>query len=83
MASTESENRFDDVAILDVTSDADAEDQQPLLAELTENKQSTTPATNADTVRVPSISSYRPTNILRVLFFIEFAALLIIWFIGE
>jgi hypothetical protein len=70
MTSNHSDNKFDDVPDTD-------DEQTPLL---NNNIQQTT--ANDNTVRVPSISRYRLTNILRILFFIEFLTILIIWFTG-
>lgn len=91
MASNNAEQSFDDAAILDITADNE-EDERPLLTDgdqhllLTDDIQqngSILSTPHVDTILIPSISRYRLTNILRVLLFIEFMTLLIIWFIGN
>ncbi|CAF1177732.1 unnamed protein product [Adineta steineri] len=71
---TSNNSNDDDVPILDVTSD---NDQTPLL---NDNPILSTP--NVDTILVPSISRYRLTNIIRILLFVEFVTILIIWLVG-
>ena len=57
-------------------------EQTPLITHGTEENNNPTVAI-VDTVRVPSISRYRITNILRVVFIIEFLTLLIIWLVDS
>jgi len=78
MTSKNSKDNVEDEAILDITSNND-DDESPLLINNVE--QISTP--NVDTIRVPSISRYRPTNILYIFLFIEFLTVLIIWFAGN
>ncbi|CAF0728813.1 unnamed protein product [Adineta ricciae] len=67
----------DDAAILDITAD-----EQPLITNHIDEPNPVLSTPNVDTVLVPSLSRYRLTNILRILLFIEFLSLAIIWFIG-
>jgi hypothetical protein len=85
MTSNNSPNNYDDDVILDITSnnEDDDDDKRPLLSD---NPQETTPISttpNVNIIRVPSISRYRLTNILRVLVFIEFLTMLSIWLAGK
>lgn len=72
-------NQLDDAS----TINDDYDERSPLLSDhsVPNNSLLTTP--NADTILVPSIVRYRPTNILRAFFFIEFLTLLIIWLVGK
>ena len=76
MTLNNTDHKFDDVPVIDITPDND--DERTLL--LNPDTRSTTP--HVDTILVPSISRYRLTNILRILYLIEFLTLLIIWFVG-
>jgi hypothetical protein len=58
-------------------------ERTPLLNSNTHPNNSIISTPNVDTILVPSISHYRPTNILRVIFFIEFLTLAIIWLTGR
>jgi hypothetical protein len=72
----------DDAAILDTTPNND--DEHTLLLNNNKRKNNSILSTpNVDTIRIPSISTYRPTNILVVLLFIEFLTILILWFAGN
>ncbi|UJR33415.1 hypothetical protein I4U23_020859 [Adineta vaga] len=81
MISTDSNDNIDDVAILDITTQTD-DDQQPLLTTPTEQNNSVLLTPNVDTILVPSTSRYPLTVILYILLFIEFLTMLIIWLIG-
>ena len=67
-------NNSVDTAILDLRP---TEDESPLLLNCE------TETTLLSTIRVPSISRFRVTNILRAFFFGEFLSLLIIWLAGN
>ncbi|CAF0729152.1 unnamed protein product [Rotaria sordida] len=78
-------NNDDDVAILDITSDDNNnndDEESPLLNDNTQQNNSIVLTPISDTIRVPSISRYRLTNILRTILFIEFLTLLTIWLVG-
>jgi hypothetical protein len=75
-------NKLDDVPINDVTSNG-YDEQTPLLHSSTHPNNGILSTPTVDTVLIPSLSHYRPTNILRIIFFIEFLTLLIIWFVGK
>jgi hypothetical protein len=70
-------NNLFDASILDITSSSDdviiLSDDHPSIE---------IPSTN-NTIRVPAISGFRLTNILRLLVFVEFLVLLIIWLAGR
>jgi hypothetical protein len=94
MTTNNSADNFDDVVTNSTTSNNDNDERTPLLSNdndermsllsnYTEQNASISSTSNADTIFVPSISRYRPTNILRTLLFIEFITILIIWFIGN
>jgi hypothetical protein len=82
MMSINVSNTDDDVPILDVTSN-DNNDRQPLLDPTTEQSSTILSTPHVDMILVPSITRYRLTNILRVLLFVEFLTLLIIWLAGR
>lgn len=83
MTSNNTGNKLDDTSTINGTPNGDYDERSPLLSHNTESNNSISTTPNVDTVRVPSITPYRPTNILRVLFFIEFLTLLIIWLVGK
>jgi hypothetical protein len=83
MTSNNSKDNFDDVAIINTTSNSKNDERTPLLSNHTEQNNSILLTPNVDTIFVLSISRYRPTNILRTLLFIEFITILIIWFVGN
>jgi hypothetical protein len=74
-------DNYDDAAILDITS---IDDESALL--LNDNSQITSidnvNSSIHDIIRVPSISHFRLTNILRGLVFLEFLLLSVIWLTG-
>ncbi len=74
-------NQLADLPILDVTSSNDdainlLDDRSSIIGLNNENS----PTSN--TIRIPAISGFRLTNLLRLLVFIEFLVLLIIWLTG-
>jgi len=72
-----------DAAILNVTTNNNDDDEHtPLLNNNKRQNNSILSTPNVDTIRVPSISTYRPKTILVVLFFIEFLTIGILWFAG-
>lgn len=79
MASNHTTNQFEDIK-------SDNNDERtPLLLNNIQKNNINTPTTDDgdDIIHVPSITSYRPTNILRFILFIEFLTILIIWFAGN
>lgn len=88
----------DDIAIIDIKSN-DSDDDNALLINSNDQQKNAILTTTSgdtmqqdttnsivptvDTIQVPSISAYRPTNILRLILFIEFLTILIIWFAGK
>ena len=72
---TTASDNVDHAAVIDITSDR-SDEHTPLV-----NAASTTP--NADTILVPSVARYRPTNLLRSLLIIEFLTMFIIWVVGQ
>ena len=76
-------NKLDDPSMIDDTPNGDYNERSPLLSHETQANDALLSTPNVDTIRVPSITRYRPTNILRALFLVEFLTLLIIWFIGR
>lgn len=83
MASNEKKANNDDVAILDITTDENTDDQRPLLSDHNQENGTTSTTPTVNIIRVPSISRYRLTNILRFVLFIEFITVIIIWFAGN
>ena len=83
MISNNTGNKLDDTSTMNDTPNGDYDEQSPLLSHNIQSNNSILTTPNVDTIRVPSITRYRPTNILRVLFFIEFLTLLIIWLVGK
>jgi len=75
-------NKVDDAPINNITPDG-YDEQTPLLNSKTHSSNTILSPPNVDTILVPSISRYRPTNILRIIFLIEFLTLIIIWFAGR
>lgn len=83
MISNNSGNKLDDPSTMEDSPNDDYNERSPLLSHNTQPNNSLLSTPSVDTIRVPSITRYRPTNILRVLFFVEFLTLLIIWFVGK
>lgn len=82
MASNNIDGENGDVAILDITADSN-DDQTPILSDNVQPNDSTLLTPVADTIRIPSITRFRLTNILRALLVIEFLTILIIWLAGK
>ncbi|CAF3398970.1 unnamed protein product [Rotaria socialis] len=83
MPSNNIETQNGDVPIIDLTTN-EHDDQRPLLSDDNVQQAGSNLSTpNVDTIRVPSITRYRLTNVLRSVLLIEFLTLLIIWFIGS
>ena len=83
MTSNNSRRKSNDAQFTDRESvDIDNNERTPLLNNTIQQDNPTVSTPNVDIVRVPSISRYRLTTILRIIFFIEFLTLLIIWFAG-
>jgi hypothetical protein len=74
-------NQLADLPILDLTSSNDdainlLDDRSSIIGLNNEN------SSTSNTIRIPAISGFRLTNLLRLLVFIEFLVLLIIWLTG-
>ncbi|CAF2155732.1 unnamed protein product [Rotaria magnacalcarata] len=82
MPSNDRETQNGDVPIIDLTTN-EHDDQRPLLSDDVQQTGFNLSTPNVDTIRVPSITRYRLTNVLRSVLLIEFLTLLIIWFIGS